>query len=156
MLQTKTELRPDLGGNIRYSDANTFTPKSWTYLIDRFVPRSMLDVGCGEGHTVAFFAKRGVWAHGIDGMPENVRSSVIPIALHDILSGPYIMPVDLVWSSEVAEHILPDKVDNYLDTLSNGKIVAMTHALPGQHGHHHVNCQPDEYWIEKMPKEDMK
>ena len=29
----------------------------------------------------------------------------------------------------------------------------MTHAQPEQHeGHHHVNCQTDEYWIEKMYK----
>ena len=28
----------------------------------------------------------------------------------------------------------------------------MTHALPGQGGHHHVNCQPPEYWIEKMAR----
>ena len=60
------------------------------------------------------------------------------------------MPVDLVWSCEVAEHILPDKVDHYLDTLANGRVVAMTHAVPGQGGHHHVNCQPREYWIEKL------
>ena len=38
----------------------------------------------------------------------------------------------------------------FLDTLANGRIVAITHALPGQGGHHHVNCQPAEYWIEKM------
>ncbi len=60
------------------------------------------------------------------------------------------MPVDLVWSCEVAEHIDPDQVDSYLDTLANGRVVAMTHALPGQVGHHHVNCQPSEYWVERM------
>ena len=26
----------------------------------------------------------------------------------------------------------------------------MTHAVPGQGGHHHVNCQPSEYWIERI------
>jgi hypothetical protein len=26
----------------------------------------------------------------------------------------------------------------------------MTHALPGQGGYHHVNCQPPEYWINHM------
>jgi hypothetical protein len=73
-----------------------------------------------------------------------------PIAQHDILAAPYVMPVDVVWSCEVAEHIVEPKVDNYIDTLCNGRIVAMTHAVPGQPGHHHVNCQPSEYWIEKM------
>ena len=60
------------------------------------------------------------------------------------------MPVDMVWSCEVAEHIDPAKVDNYLDILSNGTVVAMTHAVPGQDGYHHVNCQPQEYWVDKM------
>jgi hypothetical protein len=26
----------------------------------------------------------------------------------------------------------------------------MTAAGPGQPGYHHVNCQPKEYWIERM------
>jgi SAM-dependent methyltransferase len=144
------ERRPDLGGNIRHGDANTYCPKLWTYLIERFALRSMLDVGCGEGNAVHFFHKRGVYAHGIDGLRRNVDNAVVPIALHDLLGGSYIMPVDLVWTCEVAEHIDPAHVDNFIDTLANGRIVAMTHALPGQAGHHHVNCQAPEYWIDLM------
>ena len=26
----------------------------------------------------------------------------------------------------------------------------MTHGIPGQRGHHHVNCQWQEYWIEHI------
>ncbi|MCX7383569.1 MAG: class I SAM-dependent methyltransferase [Alphaproteobacteria bacterium] len=142
--------RPDLGGNIRHGDSNTFAPKLWRYLIERFAIRSMLDVGCGEGHAVHFFHKQGVYAHGIDGLASNVQRAVVPITLHDLLAGPYIMPVDLAWSCEVAEHIAPSKVHHYLDTLANGRIVAMTHAVPGQDGHNHVNCQPSEYWVEAL------
>jgi hypothetical protein len=142
--------RPDLGGNFRHGDIHTIAPRLWRYMIDRFGIDSVLDVGCGEGHAVRFFRRLGLHAHGIDGLVDNVRRAVIPIALHDLLSGPYYMPVDLVWSCEVAEHIDPAKVGHYLDTLACGRIVAMTHALPGQEGYHHVNCQPPEYWIEKM------
>jgi hypothetical protein len=142
--------RPDLGGNIHHGDMCTFAPRLWSYLIDRFAVRSMLDVGCGEGHAVKFFAKHGVAAHGIDGLMTNVNRAVYPIAHHDLLTGPYRMPVDMVWSCEVAEHILPEKVDHYLETLTNGKIIAMTHAVPGQPGYHHVNCQPDTYWIDAL------
>jgi len=60
------------------------------------------------------------------------------------------MPVNLVWSCEVAEHIEEQFVDNYLASIANGKVIAMTHATPQQGGHHHVNCQPPEYWIEKL------
>jgi hypothetical protein len=142
--------RPDLGGNVRFGDLHSWTPLLWKYLRDVFAIRSMLDVGCGEGHTVAFFHRLGVHAHGIDGLRVNIDRAVISIAQHDILREPYTMPVDLTWSCEVAEHIDPAKVDHFLDTLANGKVVAMTHALPEQPGHHHVNCQPQEYWITKM------
>ena len=144
------EERPDLGGNIRHGDLATFCPNLWRFLVSRFAVRSMLDVGCGEGHAARFFHDLGVFAHGIDGLRKNVERAVIPIALHDLLAQPYVMPVDLVWCCEVAEHIDEGCVDRFLSTLTNGKIIAMTHAVPGQSGHHHVNCQPAEYWVDML------
>ncbi len=144
--------RPDLGGNIRHGDIRTWSPILWRYFVDRFGVQSVLDVGCGEGHSVLYFHRLGVRAHGIDGLVTNVRRAVTPIALHDLLVGPYIMPVDFVWSCEVAEHIAPEKVDNFIDTLANGRVIAMTHAVPGQGGHNHVNCQRREYWIDLITK----
>ena len=35
-----------------------------------------------------------------------------------------------------------------LAMLANAPIIVRTHGLPGQPGHHHVNNQPQEYWIE--------
>jgi hypothetical protein len=144
--------RPDLGGNLRHGDIHTWTPLLWRYFFERFGIRSMLDVGCGEGHAVLFFHRLGIPAHGIDGLDANVRCARTPIALHDLLAGPYVMPVDFVWSCEVAEHIVPEKVEYFVDTLANGRIIAMTHAVPGQGGYHHVNCQPAEYWIELITR----
>jgi SAM-dependent methyltransferase len=144
------QTRPDLGGNMRHGDIHTWCPVLWRFMVDRFGVHSVLDVGCGEGHAVLFFHRLGLVAHGIDGLPQNVRRAVTPIAQHDLLSGPYVMPVDLVWSCEVAEHIAEEKVQHYVDTLANGRVVAMTHAIPGQGGYHHVNCQPAEYWIDLM------
>ena len=143
-------VRPDLGGNMRHGDVHTWSPVLWRFLAERYSLRSMLDVGCGEGHAVAFFHGMGLYAHGIDGLLTNIERSVAPIALHDLLTGPYKMPVEFVWSCEVAEHIETDSVSHYLDTLTNGNIIAMTHALPGQGGHNHVNCQPPEYWISRL------
>ena len=40
----------------------------------------------------------------------------------------------------------------FLSSFAFCKYVAMTHAVPGQGGHHHVNCQPREYWIEHMAR----
>jgi 2-polyprenyl-3-methyl-5-hydroxy-6-metoxy-1,4-benzoquinol methylase len=147
MVHVVDQERPDLGGNMRHGDIHTWAPVLWRYFIDRFGIQSVLDVGCGEGHAVLFFHRLGIRAHGIDGLPTNIRRAVTPIALHDLLSSPYVMPVDLVWSCEVAEHIAEEKVHHYVDTLVNGRIVAMTHAVPGQAGHHHVNCRSKEYWV---------
>ena len=144
--------RPDLGGNIRHGDSHTHCPVLWQYLIDRFAIRSMLDVGCGEGHAVDWFNRHGVYAVGIDGLPLNIERAVHPIIRHDLKRCPFDMPVDLVWSCEVAEHIDEQYVDNYLNTLACGTIVAMTHAVPGQGGYHHVNEQPAEYWITEMKR----
>src|SRR5450759_553140 len=127
---------PHVGGNLRHGDLGCMTPLLWRALIERFAVRSMLDVGSGEGHAVHFFHAAGIIAHGIDGLMRNVERSVFPVAYHDLTKEPYVMPVDLTLSIEVAEHIEEKYVDNYTKTLCNGKIVVMTHAVPGQTGHH--------------------
>jgi cyclopropane fatty-acyl-phospholipid synthase-like methyltransferase len=109
-----------------------------------------LDVGAGEGHAAAFFARYGVLAHGVDGLMSNVENAVHPIALHDLKRGPYVFPCDLVYCVEVVEHIEEEYLDNLMATLTNAPVVVITHALPGQRGHHHVNLQSPEYWIEKF------
>lgn len=142
----------DLGGNLRHGDGKTITPALWKALIDRFAPRTMLDVGAGEAHAAAFFARRGIIAHGFDGLRRNIERAVHPIALHDLKSGPYIYPCDLVFCAEVVEHIAEEYLDHLMVTMTNAPVVVMTHALPGQKGHHHVNLQPPEYWVEKFGK----
>jgi hypothetical protein len=142
--------RPDLGGNLRHGDINTFCPIFWKFLIERYAVGSILDVGCGEGHGVAYFRRLGVVAHGIDGLLTNVQRAVTPISLHDLCTAAFVMPVDLVWSCEVAEHISEYFSNLYIETLTNGRIIALTAALPGQAGYSHVNCQPPEYWIERI------
>ena len=142
---------PHVGGNIRHGDHNGITPALWQALVYRYSINSMLDVGCGEGHASSFFHKIGVIAHGIDGLELNIRRSVYPIAFHDLTLGPYVMPVDLVLSIEVAEHVEDKYVDHYIETLCNGNVVVMTHALPqDDDGYHHVNCQYADYWVDKL------
>lgn len=141
---------PDLGGNIRHGDLASFTPTLWKFIIERYGIESMLDVGAGEGHAVKWFNRAGVWAHGFDGLPMNVQRAVCPISHHDLKRGPFMMPVDLVLCVEVVEHIEEMHIDNLMKTLANGRVVMMTHAVPGQSGYHHVNCQPEAYWQQKM------
>ncbi len=140
-----------LGGNILEGDYNTHSPRVWDYLIDRFAVSSVLDLGSGLGYSSHYFHKKGCKVIAVDGLDSNVKNAVYPTVKHDIHDGfVKVSPVDLVHCQEVAEHIAPECVMNLMMSLASGKFILMTHALPGQFGHHHVNLQPPEYWIQRL------
>lgn len=150
------EKHPHLGGNIDGGDAFTYCPAAWSWMLDKYDIRSVLDVGCAQGHALAFFQSKGCEALGIEGLQSNVDRAVpdVHIIRHDLEVAPFFTAVvDLVWCCEVVEHIT--KVDNLLTTISNCNMLAMSYAEPGQEGHHHVNCQPREYWIDSLEDYDM-
>jgi hypothetical protein len=60
------------------------------------------------------------------------------------------IPCDLVHCFEVAEHIDEDYELHPVTSLCNALVIVMTHGLPSQKGQHHVNTQPQEYWVEKL------
>jgi hypothetical protein len=139
-----------LGGNVREGDPYTYSPKVWDYVISRFAIGSVLDLGSGLGYSAAYFFRKGLRVVAVDGLEANVRGAVYPTIRVDITQSKVICPVDLVHCQEVVEHIEERYLGNLLDSICNGKFVLMTHALPGQGGHHHVNLQPSQYWIDHM------
>jgi len=145
---------PHLGGNIYYGDPSTFCPQVWDYVIQRFAIKSVLDLGSGEGYSAAYFHSKGLISIATDGLVENYKNSAYPTVLFDITKGPFICNVDLVHCQEVVEHIEEKYIENLLASLTCGKFLLMTHALPGQGGYHHVNEQPSEYWIKKLKEKN--
>ena len=139
-----------LGGNVKVGDPFTYCPSVWDYVISRFIPESALDLGSGCGNAAAYFHRRGIKVIAVEGLETNVLSSLFPALKHDLTTGPVVTRVDLVHCHEVVEHIEEAFLDNLLSSLLCGKLILMTHALPGQFGHHHVNLQPPEYWIDKL------
>lgn len=143
---------PHLGGSIKIGDPFTYCPIVWNYVIDRFGIESVLDLGSGSGNASCYFHKKGLKVLAVEGLYESVISSIYPSLQHDITQGPVVTKVDLVHCHEVVEHIEETYLDNLLESLMSGKIIVMTHAMPGQGGHHHVNCQPSEYWISHLER----
>lgn len=141
---------PHIGGNIWQGDPLTYSPTVWRYMIDRFAVKSVLDVGSGRGHAAAWFHRAGCAVVALDGSHANVMRALHPTIHHDLTFGPMTCRVDLVHCQEVAEHVAEEHVNNLTRTLANGETIIMSHGEPGQAGHHHVNLQPSDYWIERM------
>jgi SAM-dependent methyltransferase len=144
-----------LGGFVQGGDPDTWYPAVWDWVCAALGVRSVLDVGCGEGHSTKYFQSRGCEVLGIDGSAEAVAASAIPERhlLHDFTSGPFRpnRTFDLVWSCEFVEHVEERYSANFLETFrASDRYVIMTHAVPGQKGHHHVNCQPSIYWTRRL------
>jgi SAM-dependent methyltransferase len=153
---------PHLGGNYGGGDPGTFFPALWHWLIETLKIETVLDVGCGEGFAVQWFLEHGIRAMGIDGLPENIQSAirrnVKTCFLCDLTKTSFEAnpKADLIWCCEVVEHIEEKFIPNLIKTFQSGKYVAMTHAMPGQEGWHHVNCQGPLYWMEKMEESGFK
>lgn len=125
-----------------------------TYFINKFDIKSVLDVGCGPAGMVQLAKEKGLDVLGVDGddKVERPNSVIDNVIIHDFVTGPFIPPkqYDLAWSCEFVEHIDWEYMSNFIESFKHCKYVMMTHALPGQPGHHHVNCQIAEYWIGAM------
>lgn len=143
---------PHLGGNVRFGDPDTYCPTVWNYVIDRFGISSVMDLGSGVGNAAEYFFRKGLRVIAVDGMAYNVKVAIYPTVLHDLTQSAFNTTVDLVHCQEVVEHIDEAYLDNLIASLMCGRYILMTHAVPGQGGHHHVNCQPAEYWIEQMER----
>ncbi len=143
---------PYLGGNIIEGDPFTYSPSVWDYLIKRFSIDSVLDLGSGMGYSSNYFHKAGLKVLAVDGMLENCMNAIYPTVQVDLTKSKVSARVDLVHCQEVVEHIEEKYLDNLLSSLTCGRFIVMTNALPGQGGHHHVNEQPTEYWIENLRK----
>jgi cyclopropane fatty-acyl-phospholipid synthase-like methyltransferase len=113
---------------------------------------SFLDIGCGPGGMVELAEQLGFKVLGVDGDHTLERYKKENFIIHDFQEGP--VPVkqffDIGWSVEFVEHVYEKYIPNYVKAMQQCKNVIMTHAVVGQTGYHHVNCQNAPYWIAKM------
>jgi len=141
-----------------YGDELSYVPFLWNWVIDKYKIKTMLDVGSGLGYAGQYFVQNNIDVTAIDGLTYNVKNAVIPTIQHDLAESIFKTEekFDFIWTCEVAEHIDEAHIDKFLSTVTNGKVLAITAAPPGDGGHHHVNCRPLDYWIEKITNYGMK
>jgi SAM-dependent methyltransferase len=125
-----------------------------TSLLDLPAPRSLVDVGCGEGWWAAAFKRQGWDVTGVDSgsgaggaieagefVPRDLAGGL------DLSGRRFHMAVCL----EVAEHLPPERADSFIaDLCSLAPVVLFSAAIPGQGGVGHLNEQWPAYWIERF------
>lgn len=122
------------------------------------VPKSFLDVGCGDGTTVEFARKIGVEAFGVDQL---VQPDWPKYYYYQNLVDPFLLPepVEMVYTLEVAEHLHETSHGTFMDTLNKnllpGGRLIFTAALPGQDGTGHVATRPPVYWRRELTSRGM-
>jgi len=124
-------------------------------IVDVLKPKSVIDVGCGNGDLVKGFLKCEIPSFGIEGTANMLFSSLTSLIYicdlrkqHPIW---YLMQhmskFDLAICFEVAEHIEPEYTDIFLDNLCQvSNRILFSAAGPGQGGLHHHNCKEKCYW----------
>jgi hypothetical protein len=147
---------PHLGGNSVECNPHTFCPDSWNYVIKKYNIKSVMDVGSGYGHAAKWFADQGLKSVAIEGLRVNVENAIYPTTEVDLTKQSYTADVEMVNCVEVVEHVDEKYLNNLLDTMCCGKYIFMTHGLPRQRGHHHVNNQPTSYWIDHLAARGFK
>ncbi|WP_102407626.1 class I SAM-dependent methyltransferase [Parabacteroides bouchesdurhonensis] len=128
-------------------------------IMDIIKPKSVVDVGCGSGTFLHYFKQQNIEILGLDGswcnremLFENIEpSDFLEIDLENDFN--LERRFDLAISLEVAEHISPERADNFVKNLTTlSDCILFSAAVPGQGGDHHVNEQYVSYWIEKFGK----
>ena len=142
-------------GYIHDGDPGIWCPHLWSWVVDKFEVKSVLEIGCGEGHVTRFFQGLGCRVDGVipDRSARKNDPAIESLHPHDFSHGPYKAEeaVDMVWSCAFLDRIAQEHVPNVLATCAAaGKVILIAHATPGEEDDQHVNCQPSSYWIRQI------
>lgn len=116
------------------------------FVIERFSPKSVLDLGCGNGLYPALYAHLGVEdVLGVDGLHQEATVLDAKSYTKADLQDPFDAgrEFDLVVCLEVVEHIDPEASDVLFDSIARhakGQIM-FSMAETGQPGNGHINCK---------------
>ena len=136
-----------LGGHYNFT---AMVKSTFDFIQQKYNIQSVIDIGCGPAGMVEYMRSKGIDVIGVDGdtsLPK--KDSVI---VHDYTLGPLELDrkFDLAYSTEFLEHVYEEFIPNFLPSFQKAKYVFCSAAPKGQGGHHHVNENSKEYWIEKF------
>lgn len=136
--------------------ARDYSISNMDWYIDTYNPKSVIDFGCGIGSYLESAYNKNLKIKGYEISKEAIKYT--PLEIREFIKyRDCTKPIktdlfDCVICTETAEHIEPKGTDQFLKNLFNacGDTLIFTAAPPDQGGLGHINCQPKEYWMEKI------
>ncbi len=149
---------PHLGGNLEYAGIDKINSEIlFPFIMDRFNPKTLLDVGCAEGCDMEWFAGQGIFVEGIDGLKRNVevcKNKELNVVEFDYTKSSltWASDMDMVLCFDVLEHIEERFLPNIFETFKCGKVLIIAHGLEGNEstGWHHVTNKTNQWWIDRI------
>jgi 2-polyprenyl-3-methyl-5-hydroxy-6-metoxy-1,4-benzoquinol methylase len=131
-------------------DREGLSPGLWNFMIGQLAVKSMVDVGCGQGHSLKYFHDRGARCLCVEGSHHAVLTSVLPpnvVVEHDFTRGPWwpSETFDVAWSVEFLEHVGRQYMRNYMPIFKKSALIFATSSMWG--GWHHVEVRPIWWWL---------
>jgi len=117
-----------------------------------YEPKSLLDVGCGNGSWMVTAQKLGITdLMGIDS--QGLEHDKWPLAKEQFnlieLDRPFNLQrkFDMVLCLEVAEHLPVESASTLISNLvKHSDLIVFSAAIPGQEGDRHINNREPSYW----------
>lgn len=127
-------------------------------IIEKYAPKTVLDMGCAFGYLVSALRNKGVQAYGIDiseyavsQADAAIKPYIKAMSALDELPPEFPKKYDLVVSIEMIEHLYADdglKVIKKMTEYADRILLSSTDSDFAEPTH--VNVQPKEYWCEKF------
>jgi SAM-dependent methyltransferase len=157
---------PSMAGTIYGMDYYTEKDAGWSAaaaaivpaLLRHFPARSVVELGCGTGATLAAFARlAGADVLGLDG--PQVPRQLLRIPAERFRAADLLTLTDVgrrfevACSLEFAEHLPPARAEGFVDLLVRAApVVLFSAAIPGQGGLGHVNEQRQSWWAAQFAR----
>jgi predicted TPR repeat methyltransferase len=124
-------------------------------IIKHFDPKSLIDIGCGNGVLLESLRAYNVTTKGIEGSINGVQictTKGLNVAQYDLRKKiVHTDTFDVAVSIEVAEHIEEEYVDIFIDNVcSFSDTIILTASPVDDGGVYHHNVKDKTYWKEKF------